>query len=194
MVDIIIAATIAFSAFFVVLSFGLLVRYRQVSQRINASNDLGKDLWAALELRMKKQDERILDMMGRLEVIQLRFSESLSPVPASVSTSPPPAIESVKTVTQSQLVAQPENVTQVMQTSRITSQVTLDDTELAVIKLLGVRPRSSVEIKELIGKSREHAARLMKKLFDEGLVSRDAVKKPFVYQLTDEGRKFLLPG
>jgi predicted transcriptional regulator len=71
------------------------------------------------------------------------------------------------------------------------SRITLDETELSVIKLLSVKPRSSVEIKELIGKSREHAARLMKILFDSGLVSRNTSKKPFVYQLTETGRRYL---
>jgi DNA-binding HxlR family transcriptional regulator len=60
------------AAFFVVLGFGLLYRYRQVSQRLTASTDLGHDLWSALEVRLNKQDERILDVMGRVEVIQSR--------------------------------------------------------------------------------------------------------------------------
>ncbi|HEV2225289.1 MAG TPA: hypothetical protein VGR56_00630, partial [Nitrososphaerales archaeon] len=62
------ATTIALlvtSAFFVALAFGLLVRYRQLSQKIAGSSDLGHDLWDALEQRMRKQDERILDVMGR---------------------------------------------------------------------------------------------------------------------------------
>lgn len=192
MVDVVVLITIAFSAFFVALSFGLLVRYRQVSQRVNASNDLGRDLWSALEQRMKKQDERILDLMGRLEVLQSRMSERSSftrpaPEPKSMQSNAPP-FESVGTVDLDQHVIPTE------QTSQVTPEVTLDDTELTVIRLLGVQPRSSVEIKGLIGKSREHAARLMKTLFDEKLVSRDSSKKPFVYQLTEYGRKFLPAG
>ena len=71
------------------------------------------------------------------------------------------------------------------------SQDILDETEMSVIRLLGAKPRTSVEIKGLIEKSREHAARLMKVLFDAGLVTRDVSKKPFVYQLTDAGRRYL---
>ncbi len=73
-------------------------------------------------------------------------------------------------------------------TSRITSEVTLDQTEITVLRLLAERPRSSVEVKELIGRSREHAARLMKILFEKELVTRDDAKKPFVYRLTEKGR------
>jgi len=173
-------ATFASSVFFVVLSFGLLLRYRQVSQRVNASTDLARDLWEALEQRLKKQDERILDMMGKFEVIQARVSERpmipvSRPVSAPISTVEKP----VTVMDTSTIVLQPR------------SRITLDETELSVIKLLSVKPRSSVEIKELIGKSREHAARLMKILFDSGLVSRNTSKKPFVYQLTETGRRYL---
>jgi hypothetical protein len=182
--DLVTLTALASSAFFVVLAFGLLLRYRQVSQRMNASADLGRDLWAALEQRLRKQDERILDMMGRFEVIQSRSSDRTSssapqpaPKPVSVVEKPTPAYESLVTPTQ--------------QTSQITSKITLDETEISVIKLLDAKPRSSVEIKELIGKSREHAARLMKTLFDSGLVTRDTSKKPFVYQLTEGGRRYL---
>ena len=171
---------LASSAFFVALSFGLLLKYRQASQRINDSTDLGRDLWEALEQRLKKQDERILDVLARFDVIQSRLSER--PVPVALPPTPKMATveERPKSITEA-------HVTPVQQTS----QVTLDGTEMSVIKLLSTQARSSVEIKELIGKSREHAARLMKTLFDSGLVTRDASKKPFIYQLTEAGRRYL---
>ena len=81
MVDYVSSVLIAASAFFVSLSIGLLVRYRLVSQEINQSSDLARDLWQALEQRMKKQDERILDAMGRLDAVQTHL---LSPAPTPV--------------------------------------------------------------------------------------------------------------
>jgi len=173
-------AAVASSAFFVVLSFGLLVRYRQLSQKVNASADLGRDLWTALEQRLKKQDERILDMMGRFEVIQSRYSER----PGSLVAQPIPQPVSVQ---QGSARITEARVTPVRQKS----QDILDETEMSVIRLLGAKPRTSVEIKGLIETSREHAARLMKVLFDAELVTRDVSKKPFVYQLTDAGRRYL---
>lgn len=171
---------LASSVFFVIVSFGLLLRYRQVSQKVNASTDLGHDLWEALEQRLRKQDERILDMMGKFEVIQSRVSERLAPsVPQP--TSKLTSIEERSAVTTETYVIPVQRK----------SPVVLDDTEMSVVKLLNAKPRSSVEIKELIGKSREHAARMMKMLFDSGLVTRDDSKKPFIYQLTETGRRHL---
>jgi len=176
---------LASSAFFVALSFGLLLKYRQISLKVNASTDLGRDLWEALEQRLKKQDERILDVMGRFEVIQSRLSVEVLPVPVIPPPTPKSAV--ADKISRPVTPVTEEHVTPTTQTS----QITLDETEVSVIKLLGAKPRSSVEIKELIGKSREHAARLMKALYDSGLVSRDTSKKPFVYQLTEAGRGYL---
>lgn len=178
--DLVTYALLTASVFFFVVALGLLVRYRQVSQKIAASTDLGRDLWQALDQRLQKQDERILDMMGRFEVIQYRATEhSVSPTPLVV----PGPIHTDKPVARVE-----DSPTLV---SRRISVTSLDPTEVAVIKLLGEKARSSVEIKGLVGKSREHTARLMKSLFDRELVTRNDSTRPFVYQLSDAGRRYL---
>lgn len=189
---------LASAAFFVALSFGLLLRYRQVSQKINASSDLGRDLWSALEQRMKRQDERILDVMGRLEVVQSRVvaaaappePPTMQPLPRLAPSQAPPE-EKPTAVTGDSRVASPSASQPESQASQLVPEdVQLDETQLAAIKLLGSKPRSTREITDLIGKSREHTARVMKGLFEMGLVRRNDTTKPFVYQLTDEGRRF----
>jgi len=60
-----------------------------------------------------------------------------------------------------------------------------------IFKLLAERPRSSREVQLAIGRTREHTARLMKKLHDLGLISRDISSKPFRYNITDAGREML---
>jgi len=56
-----------------------------------------------------------------------------------------------------------------------------------ILKLLAEKPRTSREVQQAIGRTREHTARLMKKLHDSGLVSRNTAEKPFTYVLTDLG-------
>ncbi len=59
-------------------------------------------------------------------------------------------------------------------------------TELQVLGLLSEQgAKSSPEIGRLVGRSREHSARLMKKLFEEGYVKRDQSRIPFRYSLVD---------
>ena len=67
----------------------------------------------------------------------------------------------------------------------------LSDMTTFVLGLLNTRSMNSTEIQHEVKKSREHTSRFMKSLFVKQLVSRDVHTKPFVYRITDEGRKLL---
>jgi hypothetical protein len=219
------ATTIALlvsSAFFVAVAFGLLVRYRQLSQKIAGSSDLGHDLWDALEQRMRKQDERILDMMGRMEVVQSRVmvlppalqpmdepSTTREPLPMSQSKEESSDVEEESRVMQqpeSQPKSQESRPSQLEQVPPLAppslqqepaqqpetspkAELMLDETQLATLRLLAEGTKNTRQLTDTLKKSREHTARLMKELFDLGLVRRNVATKPFVYQLTDEGRR-----
>ena len=59
-------------------------------------------------------------------------------------------------------------------------------TELQVLTLLANEgPKSAPEIGQLVGRSREHTARLMKKLYEEGYIRRDQTRIPFRYSLVE---------
>ena len=59
-------------------------------------------------------------------------------------------------------------------------------TELQVLTLLANQgPKSAPEIGKFVGRSREHTARLMKKLFEEGYVRRDQTRIPFRYSTVE---------
>ena len=203
-------ALLSASFFFVALSFALLLRYRQVSQRINASSDLGRDLWSSLEQRLKKQDERILDLMGRVEVIQARaMASSVTQTsswasPPSVASSPvvPSPVKSSMMTDPSLPVRRPvqesrreSHQSQESQPSLLPSGpsgvLVLDATQVAALRALSESPKNTRQLTDFIQKSREHTARLMKQLFEGGLVERNSASKPFVYQLTEEGRRRL---
>jgi len=223
------ATTIALlvsSAFFVAVAFGLLVRYRQLSQKIAGSSDLGHDLWDALEQRMRKQDERILDMMGRMQVVQSRvMAPPPAPEPTVQPQTPPEPLpmsqpkeepsdveeeprtmqhpESQQESQESQTsqprkapeapmalpAPQPEPEPQPEPASK--EELILDQTQLAALRQLAEGNKDTSQLTVALKKSREHTARLMKELFDLGLVRRNVATKPFVYQLTDEGRRLI---
>lgn len=70
----------------------------------------------------------------------------------------------------------------------------LDDVSnmtIFILELLNTRPMSSTEIQQEVKKSREHTSRFMKGLFIKQLVSREMHTKPFIYRITDEGRRLL---
>jgi chromosome segregation ATPase len=63
----------------------------------------------------------------------------------------------------------------------------LTDTEIAVLEMLSKEgAKTAPEIKERVHLSREHTARLMKKLYEEGYLEREAGKIPFRYSIKKE--------
>ena len=56
-----------------------------------------------------------------------------------------------------------------------------------VLRLITEKPMTSRDIQITIGRTREHTSRMMKKLFEEGLVERDMQTKPFAYRITEKG-------
>jgi chromosome segregation ATPase len=68
----------------------------------------------------------------------------------------------------------------------------LTDTEVIVLEMLSAEgPKTAPEIKDRVGLSREHTARLMKKLYEKGYLERETGKIPFRYSVKEEMKKFL---
>jgi len=68
----------------------------------------------------------------------------------------------------------------------------LTETELMVLETIGREgEKTAPEIREKIGLTREHTARLMKKLYKDGYLERDTHKMPYVYRLKEEMQKIL---
>jgi hypothetical protein len=60
-----------------------------------------------------------------------------------------------------------------------------------ILRKLSEGQATSREIQHMIGRTREHTARLLKKLYESNLVYRDLSKRPFMYNVTDVGLKWL---
>ena len=68
----------------------------------------------------------------------------------------------------------------------------LTETELSVLETIGKEgEKTAPEIREMIGLTREHTARLMKKLYKDGYLERDTHKMPYMYRLKEEMKKIL---
>jgi hypothetical protein len=90
----------------------------------------------------------------------------------------------------------PESATEtqlpVMPIKRDKALATLTETEVSVLEFLSSEgPKTAPEIKEKVQLSREHTARLMKKLYEEGYLERETGKLPFKYSVKKEMEKFL---
>jgi DNA-binding MarR family transcriptional regulator len=68
----------------------------------------------------------------------------------------------------------------------------LTDTEVIVLEMLSAEGlKTAPEIKDRVQLSREHTARLMKKLYEKGYLERETDKIPFRYSIKEEMKKFL---
>ena len=68
----------------------------------------------------------------------------------------------------------------------------LTRTELSVLEILATEGRKvTSEIKERVELTREHTARLMKKLYTAGYLERDVHKIPYAYSIKEEMRRIL---
>ena len=86
----------------------------------------------------------------------------------------------------------PEITESVIPIKRDKALAALTDTEIAVLEMLSSEgPKTAPEIKDRIKLSREHTARLMKKLYEEGYLEREVGKIPFRYSIKKEMEKML---
>jgi CRP-like cAMP-binding protein len=125
--------------------------------------------------RLSDYDKVISQLRAKVDIIDMRTQpyESGSERPSQ----PQPHVASV---------SEPVTITQ-----RVTTEREINSTTDYILKLLVEKPRTSRQVQLAIGRTREHTARLMKKLHDSGFVSRDITTKPFRYNITDAGQEML---
>jgi uncharacterized phage infection (PIP) family protein YhgE len=91
------------------------------------------------------------------------------------------------------LVAAPEIKSEpVVPIRRDKAMAALTETELTVLEMLTAEgSKTAPEIKDMVRLSREHTARLMKKLYEKGYLERETGKIPFRYSIKKEMKKIL---
>ncbi|MCW4028146.1 MAG: MarR family transcriptional regulator [Candidatus Bathyarchaeota archaeon] len=125
-------------------------------------------------------------LLSSLEGLELKIQD----IEASQETLRNKIIE-VETQIQKIPTTPPEVKTEplmpVIPIKRDKAMAALTDTEIAVLEMLSKEgAKTAPEIKERLQLSREHTARLMKKLYEEGYLEREAGKIPFRYSIKKE--------
>ena len=135
--------------------------------------------------RLEYYEKQFIDMKIRLDALNLDNEEPLG--------------EDEMVKIQSEMVKSPSRkerrsravVEKHAPVSRIPN-MSSEDSVKHVLKLITKKPMTSRDIEVTFGgRSREHVSRLMKKLFDDGLVERDDTNRPYTYSITDSGRKHI---
>jgi DNA-binding CsgD family transcriptional regulator len=158
----------------------------KTSGTLDIAKDFGKRM-DAVETKAKTDTESIGRTVERLDLIEgilrdvrtsheaitaklVSLEEKARQMPPALETS----LEAVIPIRREKAIAQ------------------LTDTELSVLEMLASEgPKTAPEIKERVNLSREHTARLMKKLYEEGYLERETGNIPFRYSVKKEMEKLL---
>ena len=131
--------------------------------------------------RLRDYDRVIAEMRAKIDIVELRTQSLSQPhVYMQPVTASQPAQPHAASVSEPVVVTQRARVEEKIESQNGTTDY--------ILKLLAENPRTSREVQHAIGRTREHTARLMKKLSDSGLVSRDMNSKPFRYGITEAGQ------
>ena len=180
--DYVIAVSAGVIVAAVVILATLLSRYTKMVQEADKSTRLAKDVWDSVNSRFSVVDARIIDLMAKTEVLSTRLS-------LPQDGSPQAGVVSIQPANLQGKAGKPSEVVRTVASSITHGEGT--ETEAKVLRLLAQGPRTSAQIKEEVGRSREHTARLMKGLFDRGLVIRNDRNKPYLYEITDSGKSYV---
>jgi len=123
--------------------------------------------------------EKVKELSSRVENIEGNIEKMRGELQRLASQ---PRIAPVATQVEAPIPVQGEDVFQ-----------RLTDTELELLQMIMDLGEGSVpEIRDRIGKTREHTARLLKKLYDSGFIDRNTSSMPYRYAVRKEIKDLLL--
>ncbi|QLH09835.1 winged helix DNA-binding protein [Candidatus Nitrosotenuis sp. DW1] len=157
-------------AFFVGI-FGMLI-YNKIR---SFTNQKGPD--PSHLSRMEYYERQLIDMKIRMDALDL---EEKPPAEAVLEKMEP----TIERKEQNVVKKEPERQVQKPRMPNMDFNGVAEH----VLGLITLKEMTSRDIQITIGRSREHTSRLMKRLFEEGLVERNTKLKPFTYKITEKGR------
>jgi len=152
---------------------------------------------------VKKVDEyerrltNLVNLMGDVPQIEEKFSGQLKEMKSEVNGIKEVQDEVIQKLAEIEKIKQEVYVPEMKIEAAIPIKkekalAPLTETELTVLETIGKEgEKTAPEIREKIGLTREHTARLMKKLYKDGYLERDTHKMPYIYRLKEEMQKIL---
>ena len=187
----------------VIVIVSLIVFRRQVTTQYHVNSDTGLEVSAIVSefsQRMKKLEENLIDQKVKLEILELRAQRS-SGASVSANSGVTRSYKSFEPRQENEIRVAPQSVNRWEETSiriepteqRIDIDKRAGSTEREALRLVfeGRGKTTAKDIQQKIGRTREHTARMMNGLFQEGLVDRDVSVRPFAYSITQKGRDLL---
>jgi len=168
-----------------------------VAQKIEATSLENRKVVTKIE-ECERQLADFTKVVGEVPQIEEKFSGQLEEMRSEVKSIKEAQDKVIKKLVEVEKIKQeayyvPEaNIEAAIPIKREKALEPLTETELMVLETIGKEgEKTAPEIREKIGLTREHTARLMKKLYKDGYLERDTHKMPYIYQLKEEMQKIL---
>ena len=155
-------------------------------------------------MRVENSTKMVGELRTKIDIIEAKISSDRDIEGRRTST----IIDNIMKTNGNSLNAHETQPKDIIVDDSVTSQIKITSTKIddmiedkglnknqntvsSILKLLSQSPMTAREIQVNTKKTREHTSRLMKRLYNESLVTRDIDNKPFLYKITDEGRRLL---
>ncbi|HVP40986.1 MAG TPA: MarR family transcriptional regulator [Candidatus Krumholzibacteriaceae bacterium] len=143
-----------------------------------------------------KQEEQIKQISAKITELSglTQLPEQVTSVTQKITdvTKSQEELRERMTNLETKLAAPEINIESVIPIKQDKALASLTPTELSVLETLANEgEKTAPEIKTRVNLTREHTARLMKKLYEEGYLERTTGKIPFAYRIKEEMSKIL---
>ena len=137
--------------------------------------------------RLEYYERQLIDMKIRLDALEIQGIEQKSEDPNLELKG---FLEKlVMTRSKEKKTNKPEIIVEKSLSTPNTSSLDYTNPVDYVLQLITDKDMTSRDIQITLKRSREHTSRLMKKLFESGLVQRNIESKPYTYSITEKGKE-----
>ncbi len=168
------------------IGLGGLYLFFKIRPFIKSSSDIADP--TQLE-RLEYYERQLIDMKIRLDALEIQGIEENSVDPnLELKEFMQRLVENNESGKQIEVMNEPEIVpVKSISTPKLPSIEHVNPTD-SVLQLITNKSMTSRDIQVTLKRSREHTSRLMKKLFENGLVQRNTESKPYTYSITEKGK------
>jgi len=140
--------------------------------------------------RLEYYERQLIDMKIRLDSLEIQGVEE-NPIDPNLELKQfiEKLVESREPEKEIEVVREPEIVLEKQISTPNLSNIEPVSPVDYVLQLITNKDMTSRDIQITTKRSREHTSRLMKKLFESGLVERNTETKPYSYSITEKGKE-----
>ena len=160
--------------------------YYKVRPFIKSRNEMGD---VSQSERLEYYERQLIDMKIRLDALEIQGIDQNveDPNVELKSFLEKLAKNEIQEKLTTQEIIEPEVVVEKASSTPEVVEIGYSNPTNHVLHLITNKSMTSRDIQITLKKSREHTSRLMKKLFEDGLVQRNTETKPYTYSITEKG-------